>query len=111
MKERFRHVKEDFDHVNQLDLYGRYSITDTWAVTYLGSYSFERGIVLRNLAGIEYFSKCRCWAVRLEIVQDRERGAEFNLQYTLSGLGDDTDRPFEPEGVPGFELLDAPGRL
>jgi lipopolysaccharide export system protein LptA len=104
-KERFHHF-EDFDHVSQLDLYLRATITETWAATYLGSYSFERGVVLRNRGGIEYFSRCRCWAVRLEIEQDRERGVNFNLMYTLSGLGDDRHRPFEPSGVPGFGLLD-----
>jgi lipopolysaccharide assembly outer membrane protein LptD (OstA) len=104
--ERFDHVKTDFDHVNQLDLYLRYSITESWAATYVGSYSFERSLVLRNAGGIEYFSKCRCWAVRLEVAQDRERGAQFHLLYTLSGLGDDRRRPFEPPGVPGFGLLD-----
>ena len=106
VRERFRHVKTDFDHVSQIDLYFRYSITDTWAATYVGSYSFERSLVLRNLGGIEYFSRCRCWAVRLEIAQDRESGVQFNLRYTLSGLGDDRERPFEPSGVPGFGLLD-----
>jgi lipopolysaccharide assembly outer membrane protein LptD (OstA) len=99
-------VKTDFEHVNQLDLYLRYSITESWAATYVGSYSFERSLVLRNAGGIEYFSKCRCWAVRLEVAQDRERGAQFHLLYTLSGLGDDRRRPFEPPGVPGFGLLD-----
>ncbi len=105
-RERFDNVKTDFDHVNQIDLYLRYSITDSWAATYLGSYSFERALVLRNRGGIEYFSQCRCWAVRLEVEQDRERGVQFNLLYTLSGLGDDRRRPFEPAGVPGFGLLD-----
>jgi lipopolysaccharide assembly outer membrane protein LptD (OstA) len=111
VRERFRHVKEEFDHVNQIDLYLRISITESWAVTYVGSYSFERSLVLRNRGGIEYFSRCRCWAVRLEIEQDRERGVEFGLFYTLVGLGDDRRRPFEPAGVPGFGLLDDTGRL
>jgi lipopolysaccharide assembly outer membrane protein LptD (OstA) len=105
-KERFRHVRNDFDQVSQIDLYLRYSITQSWAATYLGSYSFERSLVLRNRGGIEYFSRCRCWAVRLEVEQDRERGVQFNLLYTLTGLGDDRSRPFEPVGVPGFGLLD-----
>ena len=99
-------MKTDFDHVNQIDLYLRYSITDRWAVTYLGSYSFERSLVLRNAAGSNTSRSCRCWAVRLEVAQDRERGVQFNLHYTLSGLGDDRRRPFEPAGVPGFGLLD-----
>jgi len=106
VRERFDRVETDFKHVNQIDLYLRYSITETWAATYVGSYSFERSLMLRNLAGIEYFSRCRCWAVRLEVAQDRGNGVQFNLRYTLSGLGDDRDRPFEPSGVPGFALLD-----
>lgn len=105
-RERFHRVKNDFEHVSQIDLYLRYSITQSWAATYLASYSFERSLVLRNLGGIEYFSRCRCWAVRLEVEQDRERGVQFNLLYTLTGLGDDRSRPFEPVGVPGFGLLD-----
>ncbi len=105
-RERFRHVKTNFDHVSQIDGYVRYSITDSWAVTYMGSYSFERALMLRNLGGIEYFSRCKCWAIRLEIAQDRQRGAQFSLHYTLSGLGDDRERAFEPSGVPGFGLLD-----
>lgn len=106
VRERFRDVKTDFDRVSQIDLYGRYSITDSWAITYLGSYSFERSLVLRNLGGIEYWSRCKCWAVRLEIAQDRERGVNFSLQYTLTGLGDGGVRPYEPSGVPGFESVD-----
>jgi lipopolysaccharide assembly outer membrane protein LptD (OstA) len=107
-RERFKHVKTDFDHVNQIDLYLRVSITQSWAASYVGSYSFERSLVLRNRGGIEYFSRCRCWAVRLEVEQDRERGVQFNLLYTLAGLGDDRRSPFEPSGVPGFGLLDGP---
>ena len=106
VRQRFRHVSDDFDRVSQIDLYGRLSITDSWAITYVGSYSFERSLVLRNLGGVEYWSRCKCWAVRLEVAQDRERGVNFNLQYTLTGLGDDEGRPYEPSGVPGFELLD-----
>ena len=104
--ERFNNVKTNFDHVSQIDGYLRYSITDSWALTYTGSYSFERAVLLRNLGGIEYFSKCKCWAIRLEIAQDRQQGVQFNLQYTLSGLGDDRARAFEPSGVPGFGSLD-----
>jgi lipopolysaccharide assembly outer membrane protein LptD (OstA) len=106
VRERFRHVREEFDHVNQIDLYLRLSITETWAASYVGSYSFERSLVLRNRGGVEYFSRCRCWAVRVEVEQDRERGVQFNLLYTLAGLGDDRRSPFEPSGVPGFGLLD-----
>jgi hypothetical protein len=106
VRERFRHAEDDFDHVNQIDAYFRVSITQSWAVTYVGSYSFEQSLILRNRGGIEYFSRCRCWAVRLEIEQDRERGVNFNLMYTLTGLGDDRHRPFEPEGVPGYSLFD-----
>jgi lipopolysaccharide assembly outer membrane protein LptD (OstA) len=104
--ERFDHVKTDFDRVNQFDVYLRFSITERWAATYDGTYSIERGLVLQNRGGLEYFSSCHCWAVRLEVAQDREQGVQFNLRYTLSGLGDDRRSPFEPAGVPGYGLLD-----
>jgi hypothetical protein len=58
-------------------------------------YSFEESFFLGNAAGLEYISRCRCWAIRLEVADERTRGFEFNLRYRLIGLGDDTVRPFQ----------------
>jgi hypothetical protein len=43
---------------------------------------------------VEYISKCRCWAVLVEVGEDRAGGVDFNFRYVLIGLGDDDVRPF-----------------
>jgi len=40
-------------------------------------------------------SKCKCWAARVELDDDRTTGLEFNFRYRIIGLGDDTVRPFK----------------
>ncbi len=96
--ERFDEFEDNFTRVNQVSLYSRVAITRNWAVTYNGAYSFEQNLSLSNRFGLEYLSKCRCWAVRLEAEDNRSRGFDFNLSYRLIGLGDDTVRPFQSGG-------------
>ena len=56
---------------------------------------------------IEYISKCRCWALRLEISEDRSRGAQFRVLYRLVGIGDDSRSPFGTSELRGsLSLLD-----
>ena len=59
------------------------------------SYAFEQTLLLSNRVGVEYISRCRCWAARLTFETDRTRGFEFGLSYRILGLGDDTVRPFQ----------------
>lgn len=96
--DRFREATDSFDKVNQIAVHTRAALTRSWAVTYNVGYSFNQSFLLGNQGGIEYLSKCRCWAVRLEAQYDRTRGATFNLLYRIVGLGDDTVRPFAGGG-------------
>jgi lipopolysaccharide assembly outer membrane protein LptD (OstA) len=96
--ERFDEFEDNFNRVNQMSLFTRVALTRNWAVTYNGAYSFEQSLSLANRFGIEYLSKCRCWAIRLELEENRARGFDFNLSYRLIGLGDDTVRPFQNSG-------------
>ncbi|MCP5070664.1 MAG: LPS-assembly protein LptD [bacterium] len=93
-EERFEEFEEGFLEINQFDFRTRYAITRNWAVTYRLSYSFEQTLVLANQVGLEYLSKCKCWAIRAEMSENRARGVEFNFRYRIIGLGDDTVRPF-----------------
>jgi hypothetical protein len=83
-----------FPQVNQIGVSARWAITRNWGLTYTGTYSAPSNVFLGNLGGVEYLSKCNCWAVRVEAAEDPVRGARFNLQYRVMGLGDDTVRPF-----------------
>jgi lipopolysaccharide assembly outer membrane protein LptD (OstA) len=92
--DRFRESRDNFSKVNQISAYTRVALTRSWAVTYNVGYSFSQSFLLGNQVGVEYLSKCRCWAVRLEGHYDRTRGFTYNLLYRIVGLGDDTVRPF-----------------
>jgi lipopolysaccharide assembly outer membrane protein LptD (OstA) len=92
---RFKRYEEDFERIHQLDGGVRIAITQQWGITYRAAYSFERNLLLANAGGIEYLSKCRCWAVRLEVGASRSREVQFKLLYTLVGIGDDSGSPFE----------------
>jgi lipopolysaccharide assembly outer membrane protein LptD (OstA) len=92
--DRTDEFEEGFDEINQIELFGRYAFTKLWAVSYRLRYSFEGSVTLTNEVGVEYISRCRCWAVRLEFEQDRQSGYEAGIRYRIIGLGDDTVRPF-----------------
>jgi lipopolysaccharide assembly outer membrane protein LptD (OstA) len=92
--ERFDEAERGFDEINQVELFGRYAFTRYWAASYRLRYSLEGGIALTNQAGLEYISRCQCWALRLEFEQDRQAGYQAGIRYRIVGLGDDTVRPF-----------------
>jgi lipopolysaccharide assembly outer membrane protein LptD (OstA) len=103
--ERYDNFKA-IDRVSQLTLDTRWAVTPRWGLTYTGRYSFEGDLSLSNTGGIEYLSRCKCWAVRFELGDSRSRGVDFGLQYTLLGLGKDEDpvRPFGRRG--SFDTLE-----
>ena len=92
--DRFEDFTDGFTRINQISGVGRWQATEHWAFTYAGSFSFDNSISLINQFGIEYLSKCRCWAVRLEVDEDRTRGVEWTLRYRLVGLGDQKQKLF-----------------
>jgi len=97
-QDRLDDFEEDFDRVNQIQVNGRFAFTRQWAATYAVGWAFEQSLFLRNQVGLEYISKCLCWAVRLEGDFRRQSGFDIGLRYTLLGLGDDPVRPFSRGG-------------
>jgi len=93
--ERFDEAETSFDEINQVELFTRYAFTRFWAASYRLRFSFEDSIALTNQAGLEYVSRCKCWALRLEFEQDRQAGYQAGVRYRIVGLGDDTVRPFD----------------
>ena len=88
----------DFMRVNQFDVSVRLPLSQVarglpwlprFTLAYSISYSFEGNLRLGNVGSIEYRSKCNCWAVGVDIREDRVRGAEVRFRYTILGLGDD----------------------
>lgn len=101
--DRFGDFTEGFARVNQIGGFARAQFTKQWAATYAGNYSFENALSLTQQFGLEYLSKCRCWAVRLEAQEDRVRGLSWSINYRILGLGDDRERPFERAGGGRFD--------
>jgi lipopolysaccharide assembly outer membrane protein LptD (OstA) len=103
--ERFEDFADGFARVNQIGGFARAQFTREWAATYAGNYSFENALSLTHQFGLEYLSKCRCWAVRVEAQEDRVRGLSFGIQYRLLGLGDERERPFQGPSGRGFDAF------
>jgi lipopolysaccharide assembly outer membrane protein LptD (OstA) len=93
--ERFDEFDDEFEEINQVELFGRYAFTRLWAASYRLRYSLEGSLALANQFGLEYISRCQCWAVRLELEDERQRGFQAAIRYRIVGLGDDSVRPFE----------------
>ncbi len=99
---------DQFDSLNQVTLGIRVELTERWALTYRGSYEFERNDLLGSRAGVEFVSGCRCWAVGVYATGDPASGIQGGVQIRLLGFGDDRT----PFGAPtGLGLLDDPGSV
>ncbi|HEY8123048.1 MAG TPA: LPS assembly protein LptD [Myxococcota bacterium] len=94
-KNRFDEFSVNFDRIDQFDLYGRWTLLRGFALTYRVQYSIEGHFSLRQQLGVEYVSRCKCWAIRIEAEDERSRGFEVGVSYRILGVGDDLLRPFE----------------
>jgi lipopolysaccharide assembly outer membrane protein LptD (OstA) len=104
--DRFDDFSDDFLRVNQIGGLARVQLTKQWAATFAGNFSFENALSLSNQFGVEYLSRCKCWAIRFEVDNDRVRGFSWGFNYRILGLGDDRERPFQGQmgrriGTPG----------
>jgi lipopolysaccharide assembly outer membrane protein LptD (OstA) len=70
-----------FDHVNQTSLLLRVALGQRWALTYRAAFEIENTELLDNDGGIEYVSRCRCWAIRLELGGDRASGVRAGVRF------------------------------
>ncbi len=93
-EERFQDFSKNFGKIDQIDLYGRWTLRWGFSFTYRVAYSLEGTFSLRNQLGAEYVSRCKCWALRVELEDERSRGFQVNVAYRILGIGDDTVRPF-----------------
>jgi len=90
---RFDEGSDVIKHINQLRGGLSLDLTARWSVEYGFAYSIEGDQLLANRGGIEYLSRCGCWAMGVELSQDRTRGVDAKLVYRLVGLGGEPVRP------------------
>ena len=94
-RSRFDKFSVNFERINQFDLYGRWTLLHGFAVTYRVQYSLEGHFSLHQELGVEYVSRCKCWAIRIEAEDERSRGFAFGVSYRIMGMGDESARPFD----------------
>jgi hypothetical protein len=90
--ERFDEFQSGFTQINQIDLATRIALTSQITFLFTFRYSFEQELVLTNLFGAEYVSKCRCWAITVTASNSRDGGFDFRARVRLLGLGDERAR-------------------
>ncbi len=83
----------EVDHINQIRGGVSFDLTARWSVAYGIAYSIEGNRSLANQGRVEYLSRCGCWALGVELSQDRKRGVDAKLIYRLVGLGGEPPRP------------------
>jgi lipopolysaccharide assembly outer membrane protein LptD (OstA) len=91
----------DLGRVNQVDGSLRFAILKQWTLGYRIAYSFDQDLMIANRGSIEYMSRCKCWALGVELSEDRARGVEVKVLYRLVGLGREI-------GTTGAGFLDGP---
>ena len=91
----------DVNHINQVRGGVALDLTKRWTVRYGAAYSIEGSLALQNQGSIEYLSKCNCWALGVQISEDRKRGVDAKVLYRLVGLGGEppTERPSLLDGL------------
>lgn len=78
---------KDIDAVNQISASLRLALTQRWSLRYGANYSFDQTLLLSHSGSLEYFSRCECWGIGVEISDDRTRGVRYNVLYRVVGLG------------------------
>jgi len=84
----------EFDRIDQLQVQLRVPFLERWALGYHLRYSLAGNVLLTNSGSLEYVSKCRCWAVGVEVSSARNQSLGVRLRYTVLGFGDDARNPF-----------------
>ncbi len=103
--DRYDDFRSGFDRINQASGTAAFRLSANWLARYQGGYSFERSFSLTHRVGIEYLSRCDCWALGVEARQNRDTGFEFRVVYRLAGLGKGSTVS-RGSGLAQFSLLD-----
>lgn len=102
--ETFNRFRESFDSIQQITGRTRLRLTESWAVEYQFGYSLEESLMLANRAKLEYTSGCRCWAIQVTAEEDRSRGFQAAINFTILGFGQDITNPFKGGGLAGSSV-------
>jgi len=105
VNDRYSDFRAGFNRINQISGAAAYRLSSNWLVRYQGAYAFERSFSLTHRLGVEYLSRCDCWAMGVEARRNRDTGFEVGVVYRVVGLGNDPTTSRE-SGLAQFSLLD-----
>lgn len=80
--------------VNQLDVGAGLRLSDRLLLDYSLAYSLDDGSRIAQAGTLVYASRCRCFSIGFDVVEDRTRDVFFRIRYSITGLGDRQRDPF-----------------
>jgi lipopolysaccharide assembly outer membrane protein LptD (OstA) len=80
--------------VNQIDAGLGFRLGDRLLLDYSIAYSLDDGERLAQTGTLLYASRCRCFTIGFDVVEDRTRQVFFQIRYSITGLGDGRRDPF-----------------
>jgi len=83
---RYAEFNPGLQKLRQAGIGGRWAATRRFSLRYSLRYSLEGWLRLENRFAVEYASRCSCWGLGLELAEDRVRGVEVRLLYSIPGL-------------------------
>lgn len=78
--------------LSQLQPGGGLRLGSNFRLYYSADYDLEESRLLTQRASVEYRSKCNCWAIGVDIQEQRSGEIRYSLRYSLLGSGDDNLR-------------------
>jgi len=80
--------------VNQIDAGAGFRIADRLLLDYSVAYSLDDGSRISQVGTVLYASRCRCFTIGFDVVEDRTRDVYFRVRYSITGFGDRERDPF-----------------
>lgn len=80
--------------IDQIDLGLGFRISERFAIDYSIAYSLEDGARLAQVGSVVYASRCKCFSIGFDVVEDRTRDVFFRVRYSITGLGNAGADPF-----------------
>jgi hypothetical protein len=92
--------------IDQIDFGAGVRLAERLLLEYGIAYSLQDGARLSQTATVVYASRCQCFALGFDVVEDRTRDVYFRVRYSITGLGDRSGDPF----AAARGLIESPGR-
>ena len=80
--------------VNQVDGGVGFRLGDRFLLDYTISYSLDDRERLAQVGTVLYASRCKCFSIGFDVIEDRTRDVFFRVRYSITGLGGRDGDPF-----------------